>query len=139
MNAEIPFDELKIGQTASTTRTFTEKDVRESNRLLGDSNPIHNDLAFAKKTIFRETIVPGALLIALLSDLASSKLPGSGYVYMKQKVRFLKPVKAGDTITATIECIEKIGKKRIAVFSTEFRNQFGETVLVETSTDKFIG
>ena len=47
-----------------------------------------------------------------------------GYTY-----KFVKPVKIGDTITATAEVIEKIDAKQRIVLSTVIKNQCGEVVI----------
>ena len=53
------FDELKIGQSYEMSRVFTQQEVTDFAKLSDDSNPIHTDPDFAKKTQFGQLIVPG--------------------------------------------------------------------------------
>ena len=47
------------------------------------------------------------LIPALFSTLAGNYLPGAGSLYVRQSLNFLRPVYAGDTITATFEVVKK--------------------------------
>ena len=57
------------------------------------------------------------------------KLPGPGAIYLSQSLRFTRPVKIGDTITARVEVAEVMAAKKRVRLSTVCRNQRGETVL----------
>ena len=41
------FDEIKIGDSASLSRTLTKKDIELFAAMSGDVNPVHVDEAFA--------------------------------------------------------------------------------------------
>ncbi len=58
------------------------------------------------------------------------RFPGPGTVYMQQDIKFLLPVKIGDTITATV-ALDKIinPEKGILELLTEVYNQNGEKVI----------
>ncbi|MBU1661066.1 MAG: MaoC family dehydratase N-terminal domain-containing protein, partial [Chloroflexi bacterium] len=43
---------IKIGDSASTTKTFTDSDVRTFAEISGDKNPIHLDEEYAARTRF---------------------------------------------------------------------------------------
>src|SRR2546426_9005025 len=56
-------------------------------------------------------------------------LPGPGAIYLSQSLKFLKPVKAGDTITARVEVLEVIRERNRLRLQTTCTNQRGEEVL----------
>ena len=53
--------ELKVGATASLTKTFTERDVKSFADLSGDRNPIHIDPQYCAQTKFAKPVVHGML------------------------------------------------------------------------------
>ena len=83
--------------------TVTDDDIEAFARLSGDRNPVHFDDAFAKSLGFDGHIAHGAVTASLLSAVLGMDLPGPGSVFLEQHVRFLAPVRPGDTITATLE------------------------------------
>ena len=46
------FDDLKIGQKSSLTKTITEEDLNHFIAITGDKNPLHVDESFAEQTFF---------------------------------------------------------------------------------------
>lgn len=118
-----------VGQKASISRTYTRADVEYFADLSGDYNPLHLDETYAKNTRFGKPILHGLLTASLLSGLLGNRLPGHGCVYLGQTIRFVKPVYAGDTITANAEVIEYIPEKGFIRLKTFCCNQNGETVL----------
>ena len=61
--------------------------------------------------------------------LIGTKLPGTGSIYVKQDLRFLAPVRIGDTITARVEVTEIIAEKKRVRLKTTCINQEGTQVL----------
>jgi 3-hydroxybutyryl-CoA dehydratase len=122
------------GTRASVTRTITDEDVRRFAEITGDDNPLHLDDAYAATTRFAGRIVHGMLTASLFSAIVGKQLPGEGGIYLGQQVRFLKPVRPGDTITATAEVIAVRADKRILTLRTECTNQRGETVISGEAT-----
>jgi 3-hydroxybutyryl-CoA dehydratase len=57
------------------------------------------------------------------------KLPGPGTIYMSQSMKFLGPVRIGDTITAKVEIVNLNDEKRRITLRTLCTNQDGKTVL----------
>ena len=55
--------------------TLTAADIEQYSALTGDTNPIHTDKAFAKKTMFGEPIAQGMLSASVLSACIGSRLP----------------------------------------------------------------
>ena len=55
---------------------------------------------------------------------------------MSQELKFLAPVKIGDTITATCEVLEKTDEKKDLKFKTTVTNQEGTVVIDGTALVK---
>lgn len=120
---------LKIGDTASRTKTFTDEDVRLFARVSGDDNSVHLDDAYAATTQFGRRIVHGMLTASLISAVLGCDFPGIGTIYLGQDIKFKAPVYIGDTITATVELIKYRDDKRIGTFRTTCVNQAGTLVI----------
>lgn len=71
------FDDLKIGQKASLTKTITEEDLSHFIAITGDTNPLHVDESFAKQTFFGQRIAHGMLSASLFSTLVGMQIPGN--------------------------------------------------------------
>jgi 3-hydroxybutyryl-CoA dehydratase len=127
------FDELKIGDSAQLSKTITEADINDFAKVTGDFNPLHLDQAYAEKTIFKGRIAHGVLSIGLISNILGNILPGHGTIYLSQEVRFLAPVRIGDTITVRVEVIEIIPEKNRVKFKTTCTNQTGKDVVNGTA------
>lgn len=96
-----------VGSTVAVSRTISESDVYLFGGLTGDLGPNHVDEEWSKKTAYGRRVVHGAYLVGLAS--AASTLMGSTYEkgayrgasYGYDKVRFVRPVFIGDTVTMT--------------------------------------
>ena len=121
--------ELKVGDSAQISKTITEKDINDFARVTGDFNPVHLDQGYAEKTIFKGRIAHGLISIGLLSSILGNILPGYGTIYLSHDIKFLAPVKIGDTITARVEVIELVQEKNRAKFKTICMNQDGKIVV----------
>lgn len=119
----------RIGEKASVSRTFSEKDVLQFAELSGDYNPLH--LRANERTgIFSGNIVHGVLLESLISCVLGMDMPGNGTIYLEQSVRFMKPVYYGDKVTARAEISEIINsQKNVLRVATSIENQNDEVVL----------
>ena len=121
--------ELQVGDTAQFSKTISETDVYLFAGITGDFNPAHVDEEYAKNTFFKTRIVHGILTAGLISTVLGTKLPGPGVIYMGQELKFLAPVRIGDTITAHAEVVEIIEEKNRVRLKTFCVNQEGATVL----------
>ncbi|HWR45705.1 MAG TPA: MaoC family dehydratase [Sporomusa sp.] len=129
MVQDIKFADLKIGDKASMSKTVTEYDVYTFAGVTGDFNPVHVDAEFAKNTMFKERIAHGMLSAGFISAVIGTSLPGANSIYMGQELSFKAPVKIGDTVTATVEVIEKIEAKHRVILRTTVTNQDGVVVV----------
>ena len=129
MVQDIPFADLKIGDKASMSKTVSEYDVYTFAGVTGDYNPVHIDAEYAKTTMFKERIAHGMLAAGFISAVIGTALPGANSIYMGQELSFRAPVKIGDTVTATVEVIEKIEAKNRVILRTTVTNQDGVLVV----------
>ena len=98
--------------TAIFAKTVTEADIVLFAGISGDTNPIHLNQEFAEQSIFEGRICHGMLTASFISTVLGTKLPGPGCVYLSQKVKFLAPVKAGETVRARVTVREIIPEKK---------------------------
>jgi 3-hydroxybutyryl-CoA dehydratase len=122
-------DEMKVGDSAQITKTITEEIVNEFARVTGDTNPVHTNRAYAEKTIFKGRIAHGVYSLGIFSTILGNILPGYGTIYLSQEVKFLAPVRIGDTLVVRVEVIELLPEKNRAKFRTICTNQDGKVVV----------
>lgn len=102
---DLTIGDIKVGQSASFERAFTEADVLAFAKLSGDKNPLHIDETYARSTKLGRRVVYGMLLGSLCSTLVGMYIPGKRTLYLGQTLSFKKPVFTGDKIivTGTVE------------------------------------
>ncbi len=125
--------ELAVGMTASLTKTYSEWDILTFAAVTGDLNPAHVDEAFAQESIFEGKVAHGLLTASLISAVLGTILPGPGAIYLSQDLRFRRPVRIGDTVTATVEITELILEKNLVSLKTTCTNQRDNVVLEGTA------
>jgi len=111
-------EDLNEGMTSAFGKTITDADILMFAGVSGDTNPVHLNEEFAAGTAFQGRIAHGMLTASLISTVLGTKLPGPGCIYLSQSLRFLAPVRAGDTVRAevTIKTIDR--ERRRCVFET---------------------
>lgn len=124
-----PFDEIQIGQTAQLTRTLRPQDIPLFAAISGDVNPTHLDPEFAKQGPTHEVVGHSMWGGALFSAILGNQLPGPGTVYVRQDLRFHRPIAVGDTLTASVTVKEKRAEDRRVVFECLAVNQDGLKVI----------
>lgn len=124
---KLGFEGIKIGDERRAFRVITEQDIESFAQLTGDFNPIHVDEDLALRTVFGGRIAHGMLVAGLISA-ALSKFPGI-VIYKSQTIIFLRPVKAGDSIEAKTEVIEKIDEASALKVRISCQNQQGKEVM----------
>ena len=96
------FDELSVGQSAERSHVVGAADIEAFAQVSGDTNPVHLDEAYAKTTTFGGRIAHGMLSAAYISAVLGTQLPGPWAIYLSQSMRFRRPVKIGDEVTARV-------------------------------------
>jgi 3-hydroxybutyryl-CoA dehydratase len=126
---ELTYEDIKVGDKASFSKTISESDIYQFAGITGDFNPLHVDKEYAKNTLFKERIAHGILTAGFISSVIGMKLPGINTIYLSQNLKFLAPVHIGDTVTATVSVMEKIDRKKIILLQTTVVNQRGEIII----------
>ena len=123
------FEDLIAGVTAEMSKTITETDVTLFAGITGDFNPVHVDAVAAARSRFGGRVAHGMLSAGLISAVLAMKLPGPGSIYLSQSLKFTRPVRIGDTVTAQVSVASVNTEKRRVTLTTVCRNQEGEMVL----------
>jgi 3-hydroxybutyryl-CoA dehydratase len=105
---------MKVGDRASTTRTFDRTMVADFLDLAGCVPDIRH--------------VPEPLLGGLISYLLGVRLPGFGTNYLKQETRFLAPAPLDEPITATVEITRLRPDKHLCDLATACADASGRVL-----------
>jgi acyl dehydratase len=120
---------IRVGQSATRTKTVTDDDLRKYAEITGDYNPLHFDDAFAAGTRFGRRVAQGGVTAGLLNALVAMDLPGPGTVFMSQALTYHAPVYVGDTITARVEVKSIKPDKPVCELAFTVTNQDNRVVL----------
>lgn len=120
---------FQVGDAAEFGKTIAESDIYGFAGLTGDFNPAHVNEQYASQTPFKTRIAHGMFGAGLISAVLGMRLPGPGTIYLSQELKFLKPVRIGDTITARVEVAEVISEKNRLKLRTTCINQDGDLVI----------
>lgn len=138
--AKSGLDSVAVGQHYTFSKTVGETDVSLFAGITGDFSDTHiNDQYMRERSNLGGRIAHGALLVGYMSTASTISIAhvihqegltdfpvSAGY----DKVRFLKPVKLGDTITVhyTVDAIDRERGRSTA--KVEVKNDKGEIVAV---------
>ncbi|MDN6318613.1 MAG: MaoC family dehydratase N-terminal domain-containing protein [Marinobacter sp.] len=125
----LTYNELHEGDTATFTRTLTEKELILFAAVSGDFNPVHLDSEFAANSMFKERIAHGMWSGSLISAALATVMPGPGTVYLDQSLSFKRPVKLDDTLTVNLTVLRKDPKNRV-IFQCNVTNQHNQKVVI---------
>ena len=115
---------LKINDTFTVVRTFTEQDMMQFAHVTKDYNAIHFDDRFAAVKNLRGRICHGLLVASMITQVGGQ----IGWLASRFDLRFMKPVYFKDTITCRLT-VDDIDEKGWARATAVFQNQEGTTVL----------
>lgn len=121
--------EIKIGDFAEHSKTVSEGDVYLFAGVTGDFNSAHLNAQEAARGMFKERIAHGMLSAGFISAVLGMQLPGPGAIYLSQNLKFVAPVKFGDTITARAEVIDRNVDRNRITLKTTCTNQEGKLVI----------
>lgn len=127
--------DVPVGLKTSVSKTVSESDVYMFAGITGDFDQNHVDEEFCKKTSFGHRIAHGTLILGYTSAASTQILHAFDRPMVSlgyDRVRFLKPVYFGDTITVDYEVTEVVPEKERLLSRIEVSNQHGEQVMVAT-------
>ncbi len=134
MNDNLPrgticIEDIEIGMTRHLRKQVTDRDIELFAEVSTDHNPVHLDDAYAQDTIFEGRIAHGMLTAGLISAVIGEQLPGHGTVYLGQSLKFMAPVRPGDTVLAEVTVTDINHAKRRVTLET--RCSVGDTTVLK--------
>lgn len=115
---------LKINDTFTVVRTFTEQDMVQFADITKDYNAAHFDDRFAAVKNLDGRICHGLLVASMITQVGGQ----IGWLASRFDLRFMKPVYFGDTITCRLT-LDDIDEKGWAKATAVYQNQEGTIVL----------
>ena len=85
------FADLKLGQSASFSKTVTEADIILFSGVSGDVNPAHIDQNYAANSMFKGRIAHGMLSASFISAVLGTRLPGARHNLPQPKSEIQSP------------------------------------------------
>ena len=130
-----------VGTRVRFSKTVGESDIYLFAGITGDLSPNHVNDEYMKKTRYGKIIAHGVLLVGFMSACSTRVIetverPAVSYGY--DRVRFVKPVFVGDTITVEYEVAEEDPDNDRTVSNVRVTNQDGEVVAVATHILKYV-
>jgi 3-hydroxybutyryl-CoA dehydratase len=126
-------DDISIGLRTTFSKTVSESDVYLFAGITGDLDPNHVDEEFCRGNSLGHRVAHGALIVGFMSAASSRILEdferpmvSVGY----DRIRFIKPVYLGDTITVDYVIASLDPERERIVSKVEVKNQRGELVCV---------
>ena len=127
--------DIPLGLKTRVSKTVSESDVYLFAGITGDFDQNHVNEEFCKRTSFGHRIAHGALILGYTSAASTQILHAFDRPMVSvgyDRVRFLKPVYFGDTITVDYEITQVVPEKERLLSKVEVSNQRGELVMVAT-------
>ncbi len=135
MIVEQYFEDYEIGFTRRTFgRTVTEADIVTHAGQTGDFFPHHMDAEWCAQQDFKRRIAHGTLILSMGIGMTAGTINPRSMSYGYDRVRFIRPVFIGDTITVCARITERRDHPKrkthgVVVEAVEIANQKGEVVL----------
>ena len=135
MIVEQYFEDYRVGdERASFGRTITETDFVVHAGHTGDFFPHHMDAAWCATQDIGQRIAHGTMVFAIGIGLTATTINPHAMSYGYDRLRFVRPVHIGDTLTTTTRIADKRDHPKreghgVVTEAVDVRNQRGETVL----------
>lgn len=99
-------EDHEIGEVRrSTGRTITEADIVLHAGQTGDFFPHHMDAEWAASQPFGQRMAHGTLVMSIAVGLTAGDVNPRSMSYGYDRIRFVRPVHIGDTVTVTAEIV----------------------------------
>ena len=133
-NSKIP---VPIGREATFTKTVSESDVYLYAGITGDFSPNHVNQVYMERSVWGRRMAHGMLLTGFISTASTMAIADTRdgaeetpVAVGMDRLRFLKPVFIGDTVTVSYRIDRFDATKRRTFAKVEVTNQDGELVAV---------
>ena len=133
----MPDSPVPIGREVTFTKTVSESDVYLYAGITGDFSPNHVDQTYMERSAWGRRMAHGMLLVGFVSTASTmaiadtredtAQTPVAVGMY---RLRFLKPVFIGDTVTVSYRIDRFDAAKRRTFAKAEVKNQDGELVAI---------
>jgi acyl dehydratase len=144
----MPSKDMIGRQLSSGSATVTAEHVAAFARALGDENPLYCDPVAARRGPFGEVVAPPTYPIAFMTQAMAGGMDtflelGLNFmtlVHGEQEFEYVRPIKAGETLTLTgriADVYEKTGSSGtldFVVMETEARDAGGQPVFFSRNT-----
>ena len=131
------FDDLKVNDRVSLSKTITEADGALYIAATGDFGPVHVDEVYAGATRFGRRLAPGIMVAGLCTSILTSELVGTIGVSVEDRFWFTGPVFYGDTIEFKVWIAQMNAETRSVIWQASATNEEGKEVLKAEATLKF--
>ena len=134
---ESPKSPVPLGREATFTKTVSEADVYLYAGITGDFSPNHVNQVYMERSVWGRRMAHGMLLAGFISTASTMAIADmrdgaeeTPVAVGMDRLRFLKPVFIGDTVTVFYRIERFDGTKRRTFATVEVTNQDGELVAV---------
>ena len=124
---------MRVGDSATRSRTVRARDIELFTEITGDRNPVHYDEELAARSRFGGIVVQGGVTSGLLNAVVAEDLPGPGSVFLNVTWNFRVAVRPGDVLTARVEVTGVREDKPVSTLAMAITNQDGAVVLDGTA------
>jgi 3-hydroxybutyryl-CoA dehydratase len=126
---------LAIGRTYRFAKTISESDIYQFAGITGDFHPNHVDEQYMATTRYGRRIAHGALLVGFMSTVSGMicleiGIDRPAVTYGLDRIRYIKPVFIGDTITTVYEIAQRDDRLGEIRSTVTVSNQDGAVVAV---------
>ena len=128
---------VPIGREVTFTKTISESDVYLYAGITGDFSPNHVNRTYMERSAWGRRMAHGALLVGFVSTASTMAIADTRdrteetpVAIGMDRVRFLKPVFLGDTVTVSYRIEHFDETKRRTFAKAEVTNQDGALVAV---------
>lgn len=133
----MPHFHVEVGHAVTFSKTVSESDVYLFAGITGDLSPNHVNRAYMQRSSFGRRMAHGALVVGFMSTASSMAIEHcrddaaeTPVSVGMDRVRFLKPVYLGDTVTVHYEIAAIDLDRRRSVADIRVTNQDGALVAV---------
>ncbi len=127
----VTYDEIKIGQAITVSRTLSQNDIEALTFTSGDVDAYHlEDGEFEREVTSTEAVASEAFFGYLLNR----RLPGPGTTIIAEDFKFRGRLSVGDTMTATVTVKEKKSEGNLVVLDCRCVNQKDEVITSGSAT-----
>ena len=113
---------IKVGDQFKHRFSYTQDDVNTYAKVSGDTNPLHIDEAAGKASMFGRCIIHGYLGGSVFTKLFGTQIYANVNVYIKQTLKFMRPIFTGIDYEAVVTVQEVFPEKKQWLYKTEDYN-----------------